>query len=76
MYLDEKEIKIYSPVAFISNYNYSSIPYLTFEIEYRKTKSNGELYKNKTTEKKNFICKYCPFCGRKIDKQSESDINE
>lgn len=38
-----------------------------FEISYRSIRTNGEPYKNKTTEIKSVTMSFCPFCGEKSD---------
>lgn len=64
---DKKELNIswQNEVFFFSEENNAPCV-LKVESEYRRVKTNGLLYANKTKESVNVIMKYCPFCGELI----------
>jgi len=41
------------------------------QVKYRKPKKGGGHAKSVTKDSISILCTYCPFCGRKLDKDSE-----
>lgn len=39
--------------------------------EYQREKANGDVYKNKNKGTVSMFMSYCPFCGEKLNKDSE-----
>ena len=59
---NELDIKWQNGVFFFNEENNAPCV-LKVESEYRRVKTNGEPYRNKTKDIVNVIMKYCPFCG-------------